>query len=476
MIKRSILIVDDERDLLQLLKRSLEPDLNCRVEIASNGAAALKCLGADTFDLVLADIKMPGMNGLELLGHIKKDTPDLTVVMMTAHGDIEMAVQAMKSGAYDFITKPFDHDALLLRLEKALERSSLLKENLRLQRVCQDGNAFQDLVGKSSKMQRVYETIQMVAKTDLTVLITGESGSGKDLTARAIHALSPRRRKSFVAVNCPTVPENILESELFGYKKGAFTHATQNKIGLFQEAHRGTIFLDEIGDISPTIQTKLLRVLQEKEIKPLGDTKTIDVDVRIVASTNRNLQEKIKKSEFREDFFYRLNVLPIHLPALREHREDIPLIANHLLEKHCAKLNKPLKKLSPELLEVFLHRPWEGNVRELENLIMQGILFSLTDQIRPQDIGLSLAANSTNRVDSSFQDLPYKRAKEQVLVNFNSSYINNLLTKSRGNVTQAARFCGLERQALQQVMRRYDIKAEPFRNREGATEPRSPKP
>jgi DNA-binding NtrC family response regulator len=470
MTKRSILIVDDERDLLQLLKRSLEPDLSCRIQTAPNGGAALKCLDANTFDLVLADIKMPGMNGLELLEHIKRDTPDLTVVMMTAHGDIEMAVQAIKSGAYDFITKPFDHEALLLRLEKALERSSLLKENLRLQRECQDINAFQDLVGKSSRMQRVYETIQMVAKTDLTVLITGESGSGKDLTARAIHALGPRRRKPFVAVNCPTVPENILESELFGYKKGAFTHATQNKIGLFQEAHHGTIFLDEIGDISPTIQTKLLRVLQEKEIKPLGDTKTIDVDVRIVASTNRDLQNKIKKSEFREDFYYRLNVLPIHLPALREHREDIPLIANHLLEKHCAKLNKPLMKLSPELLEVFLNRTWEGNVRELENLIIQGILFSLTDQIRPQDIGLSLATSSTNSVDISFQDLPYKKAKEQVLVNFNASYIHNLLTKSQGNVTQAARLCGLERQALQQVMRRYGIKAEPFRNRDGATE------
>ncbi len=471
MIKRSILIVDDEQDLLQLLKRILEPDLSCRVETASNGDAALKYLGADAFDLVLADIKMPGMNGLELLEYIKKDTPDLTVVMMTAHGDIEMAVQAMKSGAYDFITKPFDHDALLLRLEKALERSRLLKENLRLQRVCQDGNAFHDLVGKSSKMQRIYETIQMVAKTDLTVLITGESGTGKDLTARAIHALSPRRQKSFVAVNCPTVPEHILESELFGYKKGAFTHATQDKIGLFQEAHRSTIFLDEIGDISPTIQTKLLRVLQEKEFKPLGDTRSVAVNVRIIASTNQPLKEKIKKSEFREDFFYRLNVLPIHLPALREHPEDIPLIANHLLEKHCAKLNKPLKKLSPELLEVFINRAWEGNVREMENYIMRGILFSPTDQVRPQDMGLSLDANSEYMVDSSFQDLPYKKAKEQVLVNFNASYINTLLTKSSGNVTQAARLCGLERQALQQVMRRYGIKADPFRIPDRSTKP-----
>ena len=267
-----------------------------------------------------------------------------------------------------------------------------------------------------------------------------------------------------MAVNCPTVPENILESELFGYKKGAFTHASQNKIGLFEEAQNGTIFLDEIGDISPTIQTKLLRVLQEKEIKPLGDTKSIAIDVRIVASTNRNLKNKIKKKEFRQDFFYRLNVLPIHLPALREHREDIPLIANHLLEKHCAKLNKPLKKLSPELLEVFMHRTWEGNVREMENYIIQGILFSTADQIRPMDMGLPMDAGSTKVIDSAFQDLPYKRAKEQVLVNFNASYIKNLLTRSSGNVTRAAKLCGLERQALQQIMRRYGIKADPFRD------------
>jgi len=342
----SILIVDDEVDMLTLLKRSLSPDLNCRVEVASSAELALRMLESDTFDLVLADIRMPGMSGMELLEIIKQEKPETTVVMMTAYGHIEMAVDAMKSGAYDFITKPFDYDALVVRLEKALERSSLIKENLRLQRECREESLFQNLVGKSPKMQRVYETIQMVAKNDLTVLITGESGTGKDLAARAVHALSDRSQRQFVAVNCPTVPENILESELFGYKKGAFTHATQNKKGLFQEAHTGTIFLDEIGDISPTIQTKLLRVLQEKEIKPLGDSKIIQVDVRIVASTNQNLNEKIRQGTFREDFFYRLNVLPIHLPALREHVEDIPLIANHLVEKHCRKLKKPLKKIS----------------------------------------------------------------------------------------------------------------------------------
>jgi DNA-binding NtrC family response regulator len=331
-MKRSILIVDDEQDLLDLLKRSLAPDLDCRVETAPSGTEALKRLSEDTFDLVIADIKMPGMDGLELLEIIKRKDPEQTVVMMTAYGEIDTAVGAIRSGAYDFITKPFEHDALVLRLEKALERSTLIRENLRLHQACSPLPAFQDLVGKSAIMQRLYETIQMAAKTDLTVLITGESGTGKDLTCRALHALSPRSRGPFVAVNCPTVPENILESELFGYRKGAFTHATENRIGLFQEAQGGTIFLDEIGDISPTIQTKLLRVLQEKEIKPLGDTRSITVDVRIIASTNQNLDAKIKKGEFREDFFYRLNVLPIRLPSLREHREDIPLIANHLLK------------------------------------------------------------------------------------------------------------------------------------------------
>jgi len=462
----SLLIVDDEQDMLQLLRRSLESELDCKVQIASSGEVALQLLDTGIFDLVLADIKMPGMNGLELLESIKKDTPDLTVVMMTAFGHIEMAVEAMKRGAYDFITKPFELDSLVLRLRKALERSRLLRENLRLQREVRGDSAFQKIVGKSASMQRVYETIQMVAKTELTVLVTGESGTGKDLTARAIHALSSRRNGPFVAVNCPTVPENILESELFGYKKGAFTHATHNKKGLFQEADHGTIFLDEIGDISPAIQAKLLRVLQEKEFKPLGDTRSVAVNVRIIASTNQPLKEKIKKAEFREDFFYRLNVLPIHLPPLREHREDIPLIANHLLEKHCRKLSKSDKKISIELLDIFINRGWEGNVREMENLIMQGILFSAGNEILPGDVGLRKETRPSCLVDSSFQDLPYKEAKEQTLQAFNTNYINNLLTGSKGNVTRAAKICGLERQALQQVMRRYGIKADPFRDRD----------
>ncbi len=462
---QNLLIVDDEPDMLSLLKRSLEPDLGCRVDTASSGEAAMDMLRDTDYDLVLADIKMPGISGLDVLEQVKADRgEEVTVVMMTAYGHIEMAVEAMKRGAYDFVTKPFDHDALVMRLEKAFERSRLLKENLRLHHECRSTDMFQELVGKSPIMQRVYETIQMVAKNDLTVLITGESGTGKDLTARAVHALSNRSKRPFIAVNCPTVPEHILESELFGYKKGAFTHATRDKNGLFQEAHSGTIFLDEIGDITPTIQTKLLRVLQEKEIKPLGDSRPIHVDVRIIASTNQPLSEKIKAGEFREDFFYRLNVLPIRLPPLRERPEDIPLIANHLLEKHCIKLDKPQKRFSPELMELFIGRQWEGNVREMENMIMQGILFSGSDEITPKDVGIGRKPASGAVAEiTPFLDLPYKEAKENNLSAFNATYIGHMLTLSKGNVTQAARSCGLERQALQQIMRRYGISAEPYR-------------
>jgi len=464
MTARAILIVDDEPDMLVLLKRSLEPDLKCRVTLASSGTEALQYVSQGYFDLILADIKMPGMDGLALLEMVKRDYPEQTVVMMTGHGSIETAVEAMKHGAYDFITKPFDHDALVLRLEKALERSSLIRENLRLKKETRTSHVFQDLVGKSAVMQRVFETIRMVANTEFTVLITGESGTGKDLTARAIHALSARSEGPYVPVNCPTVPEHILESELFGYKKGAFTHATQNKIGLFQEADKGTLFLDEIGDVSPAIQTKLLRVIQEKEIKPLGDNRTISVDVRIISSTNQNLREKIREGTFREDFFYRLNVLPITLPPLRERREDIPLIADHILAKHCGKLSKPLKTLSPKLMELLVERPWEGNVRELENLIIQGILFSSGEEIQPRDIGIErLSGMGDCPEDETFLDLPYRDAKERHLQRFNNAYIGRLLAKTGGNVTQAARKCGLERQSLQQIMRRYRISADRFR-------------
>jgi DNA-binding NtrC family response regulator len=462
-MKPYLLIVDDEPDMLQLLKRSLEPDLNCTVATVTSAEEGLKRLEKEAFDLVLADIRMPGMDGLAFLQIIKHNYPQQTVVMMTAFGQIDMAVEAIRNGAYDFITKPFEHDTLVLRLDKALERSRLISENRRLQTRCTEPYIFEKMVGKSPAMQRVFETIQMLAKTDHTVLITGESGTGKDLTAQAIHQLSNRSDRPFVAVNCPTVPENILESELFGYRKGAFTHATSNRIGLFQEAHTGTIFLDEIGDISPAIQTKLLRTLQEKEIKPLGDSRTIQVDVRIIASTNQDLKAKIKNHQFREDVFYRLNVLPIHLPPLRERIDDIPLLCNHLLRKHAEELQQPNKVISTELMALFKTRHWEGNIREMENLIIQGMLFSNDEIIKPGDVGLGSAPNPHGDWEASYGELTYKAAKEKSLQDFNNAYIGHLLATHHGNITQAANACGMERQALQQIMRRYNIDAQKYR-------------
>ncbi len=513
----NILIVDDEKDMTRLLKRSLEMEFECHVTMAFSGEMAISILTQpnltqinDTysksnedqlnlehqgrenryskFDLMLCDIRMPGMDGFELLDYASKNYPDLTVIMITAFGSIDVAIEAIKKGAYDFISKPFEQDEIIFRVKKALERSALIRENQKLNN--EKSARFGKLIGDSPAMQKVYDKIKMVAQSDVTVLITGESGTGKELTAKSLHALSLRSNQNFVPINCPTVPEHILESELFGYKKGAFTNAVRDKKGLFQEADKGTIFLDEIGDISPSIQTKLLRVLQEKEIRPLGDTHTIKVDVRIIASTNRNLAQKIADGEFREDFFYRLNVFTIELPPLRERITDIPAIATHLVEKHCHKLNKPTIKISPELMTCLMRYHWSGNVRELENALIQGILYCNSDTMTEADIHLKGAnifkeirdkQSSISTVVSSdaaviendehyianninpLLKLSYKEAKERALHIFNHKYIGAMLKLNSGNVTQAAKMCNLERQALQQIIRRFNIDVDEFR-------------
>lgn len=461
----NILAVDDEKDMTRLLQRSLEPEIDCRVTPAYSGRMALDILEQEPFDLMICDIRMPEMDGFELLEKVKKKYPDLTVVMLTAFSNIESAVTAVKKGAYDFIPKPFEQDEIIFRISKALERSLLIKENRRLIQQGRDNDLA--LVGNSEPMQKVYDRIKLVAGSDITVLITGESGTGKDLTARSIHALSDRKDYPYIPVNCPAIPEHILESELFGYKKGAFTNAVRDKRGLFQEADKGTIFLDEIGDVGLSIQTKLLRVLQEKEIKPLGDNRVKKVDVRIIASTNRNLKEKIAHSEFREDFFYRLNVLSIELPPLRERVSDIPLIAEFLVDKHCRKLKKKLKQIDPSVMDQLLKHSWPGNVRELENVLLQGILYSSGDTIELSNI--SIAASDTCPEPASSPDaakvlsMPYKAAKEKMLRDFNHSYVGARLSVSGGNVTQAAKKSGLDRQALQQIMKRFDIDPDIYR-------------
>ncbi|WP_022668014.1 sigma-54-dependent transcriptional regulator [Desulfospira joergensenii] len=461
-MKANILAVDDEKDMTRLLQRTLEPEIDCKVAMAFSGAMALSILEQEEFDLVISDIRMPGMDGFELLESIRKKYPDLTVVMLTAFGNIESAVKAIKRGAYDFIPKPFEQGEIIFKIRKALERSLLIRENKRLLRENQDSTF--EIIGKSTPMQRVFDQIRLVASSDVTVLITGESGTGKDLTARAIHAQSSRKDNSYVPVNCPTIPEHILESELFGYKKGAFTNAAGDKQGLFQEADKGTIFLDEIGDIGPSIQTKLLRVLQEKEIKPLGDTKVKKVDVRIIASTNRDLKQKIADNEFREDFFYRLNVLPIELPPLRDRIDDIPLITEHLVARHCRKFNKSPKEMSREAMDFLMKQPWPGNVRELENVLIQAILYSKEDRISKSDIMINDMGRKDECLDTgSVSNLAYKEAKENILNRFNHDYIGAKLSMSQGNITQAAKQCGMDRQALQQIMKRYNIDAADYR-------------
>ena len=458
-----ILVVDDEKDLLDGLRRTIEPEKDCRVLAAGSAREALAILKREPVDVVLADIRMPGMDGMALSRAIQLQDALITVILMTAYGTIEQAVEAIKEGAYDFIRKPFDEQDLMRLLRKALERNRLLRENVRLQEAVTRTGPLHKMIGTGLKMRQVFAAIQMLARSDVTVLLLGESGTGKEMAARAIHALSQRSGREMVVVNCPALPESILESELFGYRQGAFTNAARDRKGLFEEAIGSTILLDEIGDLSMGLQTKLLRVLQEKEIKPLGDARSIQVDVRILASTNQDLKAKIRRQEFREDFFYRLNVLPIHLPPLRERVEDIALLTNHFLEKHCTELNKPHKSVSPELMAIFKRRYWEGNIRELENIIIQGILFSPEEVIRPQDVGLQAGEKITASFDADLKGLPYKAAKEKNLQHFNDAYIGHLLTECDGNVSQAARLCGLERQALQQIMRRYGIKADSYR-------------
>ncbi|WP_319522612.1 sigma-54 dependent transcriptional regulator [uncultured Desulfosarcina sp.] len=457
-----ILIVDDELKMLAMLQRTIAGELpNVEIETASSGEEALEQVAHHSFDVALVDIRMPTMDGLCLLERLKERDRMLTVIMMTAFGAVDVAVAAIKKGAYDFITKPFDRDALVLLIQKAAERGRLLRENLDLRERIADTERFENFIGTSARMQKIYETIQMISRTDVTVLITGESGTGKNLAAMAIHAMSPRCRKPFVRVNCPAIPEQILESELFGYRKGAFTHASQDKKGMFQAADGGTIYLDEIGDISLPVQTKLLLAIEDKEIKPLGDPKNLVVDVRVIASTNCDLKVKVGARQFREDLYYRLNVVNLKMPPLRERREDLPLLIDHFLSESCRLYQRPKKQFAPQLMQRFLSHPWEGNVRELENVIKRAVVMAPGDTVYAEDIGWTPSGPT---LPAARGLAPYKEAKKQVLAAFDRDYASQALQASGGNVTQAAQMAGIERQSLQQIMKRCGIKSDEFRN------------
>jgi DNA-binding NtrC family response regulator len=444
------------------------------VEICSQATQALSLLQERGYDLLLLDICMPDMDGLELLQRVKQLDPGLTVIMMTAYGSIEIAVQSIKQGAYDFISKPFEMPDLVRMLHKGLERSQLLKENLNLRRHISEQCGFGSLIGQSQPMQRLFETIRSIAHTDYAVLIRGQSGTGKELVARAIHDLSKRGRRSLVTVNCPAVPENLLESELFGHKKGAFTGALQDQKGLFQEAHGSSLLLDEIADIPVAVQTKLLRVLQEQEIKPLGSNRQISVDVRILSTTNQDLEEKLLDKSFREDLFYRLNVVSIRTPSLEEIKEDIPLLVDHFARQACTELEVECKQFSIEALEILMQKKWPGNIRQLQSFVRRVLIFTKNSEITAQDIKAVQEPDQQemqisgvpqqNRFSFEAGVEPYSKAKERVLQQFTAEYAQKLLHKTAGNVSQAAKLAGLSRVALQKILRRTGLEPANYRS------------
>ena len=465
-----IIIVDDERELIEGLRDLLAAGFpGLAITATTNPGQVLACIQEEQVSMVFTDLRMPAMDGMELLKKIKKADPAVSVVVMTAFGSIEMAVEAVKQGAFDFICKPFNGDAIAKIVQIGLERSCLIRENITLKRRISDRISFANFVGQSAPMRKFYDVIQAVARTEYTVLIRGESGTGKELTAKAIHALSRRSDAPLVMINCPAIPEHLLESELFGHKKGAFTGADHSHVGLFDEADRGTICLDEIGDIPLSVQTKLLRVLQEGEIRPLGSTKTHKIDARVIAATNQDLERKIADGSFRNDLLYRLNVVTIWTPTLKEIIEDIPLLANHFVQMACAEQNLPPKKFSGEALAALSRCPWPGNVRELQNVIRRAVMFCQEEVIGPEYLvaagkPLSVAAGRGGVISMvAERAMSYKTAKDEVVSQFSRNYLATLLGSTKGNVTKAAELSGISRVAIQKIMRRYGIQSDDFR-------------
>lgn len=484
-----VLVVDDEPEMRRTLARLLSSQ-GMSVLTAMSGEEGLDILQREPVDVALVDLQMPGVTGLDMLREIKKQTIDAHVVIMTAHGDVDIAVQAMHAGAYHFLTKPFrSSDEVALTIRKAVEHRRLRDRNLALERRLQRTEKFGDLIGSSQKMHEVYERSIGVAGTSSTVLIMGESGTGKELTARAIHARSSRSDSRFVAVNCSAIPENLIESELFGHVRGAFTGATTTRQGLFENADGGTLFLDEIGDLPPLAQVKVLRALQEGEVRRVGSDETRTVDVRVITATNVDLRDRISDGRFRQDLFYRLSVVEIALPALRERVEDIPLLAYHFLQKHSESSRSDVRRISPEALADLQSRDWPGNVRELENAIQHAIVFCRGPTIVPGDLPAATAQNDAiaprhSMLSSALADLPYRNAKERALEEFEQGYFTTLLNRTGGNVSEAARQAGLDRSNFRRALRRAKIRSSSNRDtptaREGSTAPQalqsSPRP
>ena len=436
-----VLIIDDDLEMCALLSDVLKKE-GLSVVSTGDSLEALKMIKREEFDLIISDLKMKGLEGLDLLEEARIVIPLTPVIIITAFGTIESAIQAMKMGAFDYITKPFQMDELILTVKKALENRFLKKEVIRLKREVESRYQFHLLIGRSPSMQKVYDLIVRISDTSANVLISGESGTGKELVAKAIHYNGSRKDGPFIAVNCAAIPETLLESELFGYKKGAFTDAKTDKRGLVFEAHEGTLFLDEITEMPYTLQAKLLRVTEERKVRPLGDTNSYPIDVRIISATNRDIKSLVKEGRFREDLYYRLKVIDVELPSLRERKEDIPLLVRHFLDKFNSELKKGISGISEDALKVLLKYSWPGNVRELENVIQRAVTLAQHEAILPEDLPSSLL--------EEWDENPFDKALREghTLDRLEKEYIRRVLIKAGGNKSRASEILGLDRKTL----------------------------
>ena len=466
-LSKTLLIVDDEADFANGLARLAAADFSGLTALtAYSGVEALDILEASPVEAMILDLNMPGMHGLEVIAEARKKSPTTSIVVLTAYGTVEIAVQAIKQGAWDFLTKPVRREELLRTLTKALEHSSVLGENQRLKRLMAQTGLKSTLIGDSPAMNALRNSITAISSSAYTVLIRGESGTGKELVAEAIHSLSDRREAPLVKVNCPAIPESLLESELFGHAKGAFTGAVSTHKGMFVQAAGGTLFLDEVGDIPLSVQTKLLRALQDGEVRPVGSNRATRVDIRIIAATNQNLEAKIREGTFREDFFYRLNVLSLRTPALRERKEDIPLLAAYFLLTTCAEMSIAGKSLTADAMVALTNQDWPGNIRELQSFIRRAAVFSNASQVSLYDLGLPHNAGIQPPAapeEGQAGVRRYKDAKNDIVNSFTRAYMMNLLTQTGGNISEAARISGLERVSMQKILRRLGITGADYR-------------
>ncbi len=464
-MKGAILVVDDERDMLLLLERIITEDTEHKVETTADPLEALEKLKTGVYDMVISDLKMPKMDGIRLLENIKTLDPTLSVVVMTAFGTIETAVEATRKGACDFITKPFRRERILVTIENVMSFQSVTRENRALREALGKQNGFASLLGATPVMRDIFDRIRQVAPTQGTVLITGPSGTGKELVAKALHAHSCQKDNRFITINCTAIPENVLESELFGHVKGAFTGAWKDKRGLVEDAHGGTLFLDEIGDLSPILQTKLLRLLQEGEYRPVGGNATRKADIRFIAATNRILKQEIARGRFREDLFYRLNVINFELPSLSERRGDIPLLSYNFLKKYASINGKQIGEICPLAMQRLMTLDYPGNVRELENIIERGVIFCRTESLMTKDLFLDRErSEELGAFPPSLSQLSFKDARDQMISIFHRQYIDRLLRDNDGNVSRAAQKAGIQRQYLHRLMKTSGIVTDDYKD------------